>query len=275
MTNNKSEHVSKWDSLADRYSSLQHERSLLFAHWLTVGYIPALTKLKELSGGSLSQQEILDYGCGSGSVTEIYRLFYNASIKGCDIASAMIEIAQTRYPNGTFLCIQPNDTLPFANSSFSGIVSNWVIPAIASIDKLKSYFATSYRLLKNGCHIVLLFNNPSSTGIRSFSYTNGESRQYRPGEPIDVKFFDNDQTRIPCMEFSDFYWDLKTIETMLALCGFVEITTTPKLYRSPAVATELAYLRRHNVLNPNFDCAKYLSGDENDDSVLVTHARKP
>jgi ubiquinone/menaquinone biosynthesis C-methylase UbiE len=97
------------------FSIQQQERALL----LTLG---------RLGIDKLTDQRILDVGCGTGGWLRNY-LRYGAradNLAGIDLMPQRIEQARTQLPDEVKLFVQDAQTLPFANNSFD-LISQWVV----------------------------------------------------------------------------------------------------------------------------------------------------
>lgn len=102
----------------------------------------------------LKKNNILDFGCGDGTMTKfIAKYFYNSKIVGFDTSKKKIEIARAKVPNVDFF--SESFFQNFQENSFDLIIASQVFHHIL-IDLHKDYFNQIKKLLKSGGVFILL-----------------------------------------------------------------------------------------------------------------------
>jgi ubiquinone/menaquinone biosynthesis C-methylase UbiE len=124
-----------------------------------------------------SRGKILELGCGPGNISR-YLLKQKPDLKltGLDISPAMIELAQTNNPGGTFL-LGDCRNLSIFKESFDGVVAGFVLPYLSKIDSEKMIEQISRKL--------------SSNGLFYLSFVEGEENEsgYMTGSTGDAVYF--------------------------------------------------------------------------------------
>jgi len=112
---------------------------------------------------------ILDIGCGSGlsgeALTDAGHIW-----TGIDISPAMLGVAIKRDVEGSLICHDIGQGLPFRSASFDGCISISVIQWLCNADnsnhvphqRLLRFFSSLYSCLKRGCRAILQFYPESS-----------------------------------------------------------------------------------------------------------------
>jgi SAM-dependent methyltransferase len=106
-------------------------------------------------------QDILDYGCGQGSKTEILgQVSPNCTIVGIDISRAAVKTARTCHLEGHFVLFDGSNT-PFADESFDLVFSFHVLEHVWN---LKETVRDMSRLVRPGRYLcaILPCGNPGS-----------------------------------------------------------------------------------------------------------------
>ena len=98
---------SGYDQMADKFS----ETRKFF--WCDLEFIADHIK---------NGDKILDYGCGNGRLLEILK-DKNIDYTGADVSEKLINLAKLRYPEGCFIKITSQYSLPFPDDSFNEVVS--------------------------------------------------------------------------------------------------------------------------------------------------------
>ena len=117
----------------------------------TRAYIPE--DIKKLGDYASAGERILDSGCGSGRLFEVFN-GKNIDYFGIDISERLIEIAKKKYPGAKF---QVADTLnlPFPDNFFDKVYSISVLHHIPSKDFQLQYLKETKRILKPGGLLVM------------------------------------------------------------------------------------------------------------------------
>lgn len=97
---------------------------------------------------------VLDAGCGAGRMTGLLAA-QGALVSGIDLSPAMIEIAQSKYPDLTFDVADLSD-LPAEDAQFGGIFA-WYSVIHTAPDELPRVFAEFFRVLAPGGFLLLGF----------------------------------------------------------------------------------------------------------------------
>ena len=114
-------------------------------------YIPE--DIRELGDYSLAGERILDSGCGSGRLFEVFN-GKNIDYFGTDISERLIRIAQEKYPEAKF---QTADALnlPFPENFFDKVYSISILHHIPSQYFQLQYLKEAKRVLKPGGILIL------------------------------------------------------------------------------------------------------------------------
>jgi ubiquinone/menaquinone biosynthesis C-methylase UbiE len=93
-----------------------------YTHFLTTEY------LQELAGRIRPGSKVLDLGCGTGVLTKALGA-QGFDVTGVDISQAMLDKIRAAAPAGRITLKQGDIfNLPFADNSFDGIITRWVVP---------------------------------------------------------------------------------------------------------------------------------------------------
>jgi SAM-dependent methyltransferase len=77
------------------------------------------------AGGAVSGKQILDFGCGTGRVTE-WLVSRGGSVTGVDITPEMVDVARRRAPSANIVLLD-GTKLPFSHEHFELLVSVYVL----------------------------------------------------------------------------------------------------------------------------------------------------
>jgi 2-polyprenyl-6-hydroxyphenyl methylase/3-demethylubiquinone-9 3-methyltransferase len=117
-----------------------------------------MARLSELSP---PPARILDFGCGTGEMAAaIVGMGYE--VAACDIAERMIEVARSAHSGSgvEWVCLNPEwKVLPFADSSFDGIVASSVFEYLVDVRRVAAELS---RVLRPGGILLLTVPNPFS-----------------------------------------------------------------------------------------------------------------
>ena len=103
-----------WEQRAPTYDD--------FLGQITREVVPALLDAADVGKGS----RVLDVATGPGYAAAAAHA-RGASVVGVDVATAMVQLAGRRYPDIDFRAADA-ETLPFEDSSFDAVVSNFIVP---------------------------------------------------------------------------------------------------------------------------------------------------
>jgi ubiquinone/menaquinone biosynthesis C-methylase UbiE len=125
-----------WQRAASNY-----DRSFAAA---TRGFIPALLDAAYVGGGTRA----LDVACGPGYAAAAAAA-RDAHAVGVDFSPAMIAIARAEHPSIDFVQADA-ESLPFLDSSFAAVVSNFGVHHTDSVAALRQ----AHRVLRSGGHVA-------------------------------------------------------------------------------------------------------------------------
>src|SRR5262245_35689235 len=83
----------------------------------------------------LANQTVLDVGCGPGRSTAFLRGLGNRVV-GVDVSPAMIKHARRVDPSGSYIQVGHAGSLPFADASFDGFFSSFVLLEIGRRERV-------------------------------------------------------------------------------------------------------------------------------------------
>lgn len=160
-----------WSRCAERYTDT-------FAG-LTNETFPLLLSTVAIGTGS----NILEIGSGPGNVSKLLS-GTGATVTGIDFSVDMVEIAQKRYPEITFLQADA-EQLPFDDNSFDVVIANFVVHHLARPEKV---FREVSRVLKHwGCFSFIVWGAPeeqSSFGCFFGAYAEFQDMEELPHGPL-------------------------------------------------------------------------------------------
>jgi ubiquinone/menaquinone biosynthesis C-methylase UbiE len=138
-----------YDGITDREQTCQKE----------------LYEIVKMTDPDTRNSTILDVGSGTGCmVAELADAGYNAY--GIDKSSAMIDIAEAKYPNSTFITGDVADAMAFENGLFTHILcTNFTIYEIP--DK-HTFFRNCYHWLKPNGYLVVHLADKEKFSARTF-----------------------------------------------------------------------------------------------------------
>jgi len=127
-----------------------------------------LKSLKKALKEPLSDQKILEVGCGSGVVLlDFVRWGARAdNLTGLDLLPHSIAQAKERLPSAVHLLCQNISTLPFSNDEFDLVVQSTVFSSILDQATRQRAAAEMLRVLKRGGCILWNPNNPDVRGMK-------------------------------------------------------------------------------------------------------------
>ncbi len=128
--------IHQWDNAANNYFEQQEQSEFVAINKAIVS--------KRFA--KLSQEKILDLGCGYGWYTD-YLSSVGGTAIGVDGSRKMIDICKSLYPNLCFDVVDIEKPLPFENNSFDIVFCNQVLMDIRDIDTV---LKEVYRILKSG-----------------------------------------------------------------------------------------------------------------------------
>jgi ubiquinone/menaquinone biosynthesis C-methylase UbiE len=133
-----------------------------------------LSRLKQLGYAPLSEHDILEVGCGTG--TWLQRLLlWGASpyrLKGVDLLEGRIAAARESLPAAVHLECGNAAKLPFRNSSFDLVFQCTVFTSIFSAEMKSRIAGEMTRVLRPGGHIIwydFFVNNPFNRDVRGIA----------------------------------------------------------------------------------------------------------
>ncbi|MHB9055410.1 MAG: class I SAM-dependent methyltransferase [Paludibacteraceae bacterium] len=97
----------------------------------------------------IPQKELLELGCGTGHWTDFF-VQKGFKVTGVDISEAMLNVAESKKMNATFLR-GSSEALPFEDESFSVLAS---ITMLEFVDDQKKAVSEMYRVLKKGGWLI-------------------------------------------------------------------------------------------------------------------------
>jgi len=116
---------------------------------------PKIVSVAERYLESLSGKEILDVGCGSGTLIQMFN-GRGARCSGIDVTPAFVELAYTR---GLSVVEASAHDLPFPDEVFDGAVSNFVLNYLPP-EGQRWALQEKFRVLRPGGVIVLSYMHP-------------------------------------------------------------------------------------------------------------------
>jgi demethylmenaquinone methyltransferase/2-methoxy-6-polyprenyl-1,4-benzoquinol methylase len=142
-----------FDDVVRRYDLLNDVLSLGFDRWWRRKTVAAL---------GAPHGPVLDLGCGTGRLGE--RLAGRSAVVGVDLSHAMLLAARARLGGRMRLVAGSAYRLPFAERTFSGAVSGFVL---RNLDDLPRAFAEVGRVLEPGAGIAMVdITEPASPVLR-------------------------------------------------------------------------------------------------------------
>jgi len=143
-----------FDGLVGRYDLLNDVLSLGLDRWWRRSTAAALQ--------SKPNDRVLDLGCGTGRLGVL--LANRHAVTGVDVSGAMLREARRRYAGRVSLVQGSAFRLPFADSSFGGAVSAFVL---RNLDDLPGAFAELARVVAPGGRVALVdITGPSRPVLR-------------------------------------------------------------------------------------------------------------
>ena len=211
-------------------------------HWLTVGYLPVLSTLKEHCKG-LKNIQILDFGCGNGRIGQIYKKYYHANVTGVDLSEKMIEEAKYKDPSSVYSILNAEYKI-LLDTEFDCAMANWVLIEVNSLEIMIKELKEIYKRLKPGGIFVALVNNDDFIGEKSQTWQNGiKSKKYSSGDKIISSFFCEDNKRI---DFQNYFWTDDDYSSAFRSSGFKNVKSFVPEYNSSKNIEEIKYLQNKN-----------------------------
>jgi SAM-dependent methyltransferase len=208
-------------------------------HWLVVAYLPVLNTLKN-SLGRLDKAKILDFGCGGGRISKLYKDFYCADVVGADISEEMINEARKNDPTGKYILVDEHYKIPL-NVQLDCSMANWVLVSICSLELMTMALKEVYGLLKKDGIFVALVNNEDFVGKRSQTWRNGEAgKVYNSGDEIISTFFKDGSEDIAV---HNYFWTKEDYCTALRNAGFNQVRSFVPNYNNEEIIQEIKYLQ--------------------------------
>jgi len=105
-----------------------------------------------------TNDKVLDFGCGNGRFYELIKEF-NPDYYGVDLSDELLLLAKQKIPEGHFVLIDENLTLPFKDNFFDKIVCLATFHHIPSQELEEKVLKEFYRVLKpNGILILTVWD---------------------------------------------------------------------------------------------------------------------
>jgi len=247
-------------------------RVQLGCQWLKSSYLPVIVtaqKHLQLQGKSWNTAKVLDFGCGYGKITFLLRKYYSANVIGVDSSASMIEEAKKFDPEGQFVLVE-NDKKEkqLESGSFDVVVSNFVWCTIASAEKMVEVAKDCHRLLKPGCILVVLVENPLSAGVATATFKYGnKNTTYTSGSKIHVQLFNDDKA---FMEFEDTFWTREDYKSALNAAGFNDVEMFSPTHMDVDTVQQIKFLQSRGL----FPAVPYENYAEEEPTVLLIVAKK-
>ncbi len=140
--------MNDYDSFAEAYSAM-NENNLVNAHYER----PAMLAL----AGDVTGHQILDAGCGAGSLSAALR-DRGALVTGVDSSAGMLALARRRLGDGAALHLTDlREPLPFADAAFDEVVASLVLHYLEDWGPALAEFR---RVLKPGGRLIASVDHP-------------------------------------------------------------------------------------------------------------------
>lgn len=176
----------------------------------------------------LNGQHVLDLGCGSGRATRFLQELGNTAT-GIDTNAFMIRSAQEQDPNGTYLLVQKNATLPFTDSTFDALLSTWMILEMGTGLEIIQLLKECHRVLRPNSTAIIVTNTPEfyqGTWL-SCNVDHPENRPpLRSGQQVRVTLLPEE------IDLYDYFWSDADYQQFFHAAGFRVVSTHHPLGRS-------------------------------------------
>lgn len=186
-----------------------------------------LPTLKNLLG-NLSQQNIMDFGCGPGVITRWLHSQGVNQVVGFDISTGMLEHAR-RIESQSPLGIDYISELDESHfEQFDTVLAVYVIPYLTNLKDLLDMFKNIFKTLKPSGRFITLPIHPDFNGedeyYTPFGFNLIEKEPRSDASKLDLEL------RMPPhhIDLEAYYWSRETLNRTLLEAGFKNITW-PKL----------------------------------------------
>ena len=177
--------------------------------------------------GDLSNQSVLDLGCGEGHYSRLLKQLGAAQVLGVDLSSDMIELAQEQersHPLGIDYRVCDAGTLKLqtkADLVFAGYLFNHA----RDREELRAQFSTVSDLLRPGGRLVALNNNPDDPPSnfeagRPYGYSKSIDGPLVEGAGIHYRFELEDGA---VFTLTDYYISRAVMQTVMEGCGLQQV----------------------------------------------------
>ena len=177
--------------------------------------------------GDLSNQSVVDLGCGEGHYSRLLKQLGAAQVLGIDLSSDMIELAQEQersHPLGIDYRVCDAGALKLqtkADLVFAGYLFNHA----RNREELRAQFSTVSDLLRPGGRLVALNNNPDDPPSnfeagRPYGYSKSTDGPLVEGAGIHYRFALEDGG---VFELTDYYISRAGMQTVMEGCGLQQV----------------------------------------------------
>lgn len=174
-------------------------------------FVPLIEKLKEEGVNT-----ILDYGCGSGKLTNELSKLNGAEVYGIDISKDAITIAKSRDKKSKYILI-PEERHLLDKKIFDIIICSFLFVTINEYKHFLSLINEMKSILKTNGKLYIFEFNLEALGLDFYYFKTEKKKNLNMGDRFKVTMRTYQNT---FFEFQDFYWDEQTIVNALINSGF-------------------------------------------------------